>query len=379
MTRDLALLRRAFREAERAGWLSTAPNPRVGALALRDGHVIGYGHHQAFGQAHAEENALRDAGAWIAETGRMEPGHVDEIIVTLEPCSARSGGKKRIPCLDHLVQAGVRRVVVGATDPDPRHEGQAFRAMEEHGIEVVHLREDATFAAQNPAFLAALQNPERPWLLLKWAASLDGYTATPDGTSQWITSVESREEVHALRACGQGVMAGKATLAIDRPRLSARDAEGKAQLNCARVLIDGLGSIQEGDPILEEQAPRFWLEAAATSWQEPAWWGALDTRIETSRTADGRLALREPLRILRKDHGLHRILVEGGAKLHGHLLQGGLADAVVRYEAPLLMAGGLGSCVGMGFSAPQDGLALHAEERKDLGPDLRRAFLLDRQ
>ncbi|MGB0952164.1 MAG: bifunctional diaminohydroxyphosphoribosylaminopyrimidine deaminase/5-amino-6-(5-phosphoribosylamino)uracil reductase RibD [Planctomycetota bacterium] len=377
MTRDLALLRRAFREAERAGWLTTAPNPRVGALALRDGHVIGYGHHQVFGGAHAEENALRDAGAWNETTGRMEPGHVDEIIVTLEPCSARSGGKKRTPCLEHLLQAGVKRVVVGATDPDARHQGKAFAAMEEQGIEVVHLEEDACFAAQNPAFLAALEHPKRPWTLLKWAASLDGYTATPDGTSQWITSEAARTEVHALRGCSHAVMAAKGTLQKDRPRLTARDAVQGLQRNTARILVDAFSSVQAGDPLLEDDVARYWIvdqeEAEAPS---PSWWTDLDHRIAVPRGITGALVLEPGLEALRQEHGIQRILVEGGARLHGSLLQSSLADAILRYEAPLLMAGGHGSCVATGYATPQEGLHLIAEERADLGPDLRRAFLV---
>lgn len=377
MTRDLALLRRAFREAERAGWLTTAPNPRVGALALRDGHVIGYGHHQVFGEAHAEENALRDAGAWNESLGRMEPGHVDEIVVTLEPCSSRSGGKKRPPCLEHLLHAGVKRVILGSKDPDSRHQGRAFAAMEEQGIEVVHLQQEEAFAEQNPAFLAALQHPERPWMLLKWAASFDGYTATPDGTSQWITAAEARAEVHLLRGCSQAVMAAKGTLAKDRPRLTARDLEQRANPTTARILVDALQVVQEGDPVLEDAITRYWMVDKSTATQAlPSWWTEQDHRISVPRGITGALVLEPGLQTLRREHGTQRILVEGGARLHGSLLQEGLADAFLRYEAPLLLMGGHGSCSATGCATPQEGVHLHSEERADLGPDLRRAFLL---
>jgi len=376
MTRDQALLRRAFHEAERAGWLTTAPNPRVGALALRGGHVVGYGHHATFGQAHAEEMALRDAGAWDEAAGCMVPGHVDEVVVSLEPCSARGGEKKRTPCVEHLLKAGVQRVIVGAIDPDPRHAGAAFTALREQGVEVVHLQEEQTFAAQNPAFLASLGHAHRPWILLKWAASLDGYTATPKGTSQWITSAEARSEVHVLRSCSHGVMAGKGTLQVDTPRLTARAMDGQPDKSVSRILVDGLRAARQEAPILADPVPRFWIEEQGSRQELPGWWSQHDHLLEVPRTTSGALEVGPALEDLRSGHRHQRVLVEGGSRLQGYLLQQGLVDAVVRYEAPLMMVGGLGSCQAGGYAHPQEGLHLHAEERADLGPDLRRAFLI---
>lgn len=374
--RDTALLARAFAEARRAGWLFTAPNPRVGAIALKDGHVIGHGHHAAFGEAHAEEMALRDAGAWDATSRCMRPDVVDEMILTLEPCSASGDGKKRPPCLSYLQQAGVRRVVVAATDPDPRHRGRGLAALQESGVEVVHLQQEEAFRVQNPAFLSSLEHPLRPWILLKWAASMDGRTAAASGASQWITGSEAREEVHVLRRTSDGVAAGKTTVQMDRPRLTARGGLGGVAPGTARVLIGALASMTAEHPLLEDPIPRLWIEASPSAVPEVAWWSSQDSLLTVPALADGRPDLVAGMELLRQQAGFRRLLVEGGAHVQAALLEAGMADAIVRYEAPLLLHGGLGSLEGQGVAHPREGIRLHHEERLDLGPDLRRAFLL---
>ena len=370
-------MQRAFFEAGKADWLFTAPNPRVGALALKDGHVIGYGFYEAFGGAHAEERALRDAGAWDENTQSMKPGLVDEIVVTLEPCSSRGEGKKRPPCSDFLIQAGVKRLLVGSVDPNPRHQGAAYPSLREAGVEVVACDLEKQFLAMNDAFLASLATPDLPWMLLKWAASIDGRTATPSGTSQWITGPESREEVHVLRGLGHATLAGKRTVLVDEPRLTARNEHGDFDASCARILVGCLTAISESHPLLVDSTPRYWIEDESDATVElPAWWSKSDVRIATSKNERGQLDLSKALQVCKMEHGIQRVLVEGGSHIHGALLEAGLAHAIVRYEAPLLMHGGLAACEAHGVLQPQEGTHLMQEERCDLGQDLRRAFLL---
>lgn len=370
-SRDEALLDRAFKEAERASWLWTAPNPRVGALALLDGHVVGYGHHAAVGQAHAEEAALRDAGAW--EQLEALPGRVDEMVVTLEPCSSRGAGKRRPPCVDLLRKAGVKRVLVAATDPDPRHAGAGLKLLAEAGIQVdLADQGQERFEAQNQAFLRGLRHADRPFLLLKWAASLDGRIATADGSSQWITGPAAREEVHGLRASCDATLVGKGTVVQDNPRLNVR-VVGEPQTR-ARILVGAVDHVLPDAALLQIPGPRYWIEAVGTSL--PDWADQDDTLVVTKRQEDGRLDLNFAFRTLRQEFGLRRILVEGGAALHGSLLAAGLADAIVRYEAPCLFTGGLPATQGEGVADPSQALMLAEEDRLDLGSDLRRAFLL---
>ena len=375
-SRDDALLARASAEARRAGWLSTAPNPRVGALALQGGHVVGYGHHAVCGGPHAEEAALRDAGAWDAEADRWREGAVDELVVTLEPCSSRAGGKRRAPCLEALLACGVRRLVVGCLDPDPRHAGAGLESFRAAGGEVVLRDGAAQFATLNRAFLRALAQPQRPWVLLKWAASLDGRTAAHGGESRWISGEASRTEVHALRAASDAVIAGAATLLRDDPRLDARGVDLPRGSQALRVLLLPAGVDADWRPsALDAPGPRLWVHGEQDSLPE-AVRAAGDSSLALPRSAQG-LDLDLLLGALRRDHGVRRLFVEGGARLHGALLAGNLADAVVRYEAPLLLGGGHGACAGEGAASPSAGWRLVDEERADLAPDLRRAFLVE--
>ncbi len=374
--RDQSLLDRAFHEAERASWLWTAPNPRVGALALSQGHVIGHGHHAFLGGPHAEEAALRDAGAWNEDSNSPRPGVVDEMILTLEPCSATGPSKRRPKSCLHLLQAaGVKRVVLGATDPDPRHQGGAIAAMRAHGIEVIHAAEEPRFATQNPAFLMAQDQPQRPFVLCKWAASMDGRTATEHGVSQWITGEEARAEGHQLRAISDGILVGSRTLHLDQPRLNARvSPEDPWRNQPVRVFLAASHLAQANQGPLSIAGPRWWIESNP---QASLPTGATDDDHLLSLPPDecGRPDLDQALTKL-KDEGIGRLLIEGGSRVQAAFLRAGLVDAIVRYEAPSLFGGGLGSWQGQGPQHPREAWQLFAEERRDCGKDLRRAFLL---
>ena len=375
--RSQHLLDKAFFEAAKGQWLFTAPNPRVGAVALKGGHIVGSGHHARFGGPHAEEMALRDAGAWDDEQQCAVPGVVDEVFVTLEPCSS-TAGKKRRPCLQSLLEAGVKKVTVGAVDPNPNHAGAGLDMLEANGVEVDRSflqSYQPRFEEQSPAFLQSLQKPNLPWVLLKWAATLDGKTATPDGVSQWITGPEARAEVHQLRALGHATMAGGGTLLADDPELTARPSgETTAELEAALPATQPLRVCTAADlpsnaRLLQSDAPRLWI---LDQQQQPPVDGDAVIRVDRH---EGGLDLASALSQLYREHGVRRMLVEGGARLHGSLLAAGLASAVVRYEAPILLGGNRAACDGPAFPAPQDGVHLGFEESRSLGNDQRRAFL----
>ena len=374
--RDGHLLDKALAEAARASWLFSAPNPRVGALAMAGGHVVGRGSHRRFGGPHAEEAALRDAGAWDDRSGGPLAGIVDEMVVSLEPCSASGGEKRRPPCVGLLQRAGVSRVLVGAVDPDPRHAGRGLEQLAAAGIAVRRSDRQQAFAESNGCFLDALAQPTRPWVLLKWAASFDGKTATDGGLSQWISGPESRREVHLLRAVGDAVLAGPGTLRADDPRLDARPADAPAAEQPLRVLLLPDGRLTDGAAALEASGPRLWLlaEGAEPSVCLRRALDAGDAALRLAADPAGRLDLADALVWLRRERGIRRLLVEGGPRLQGALLDAGLADAVVRYEAPLLLGGGDGALLGAGADHPRRASRLVDEERAALGPDLRRAF-----
>jgi diaminohydroxyphosphoribosylaminopyrimidine deaminase/5-amino-6-(5-phosphoribosylamino)uracil reductase len=372
--REEGLLLKAEVEALRASWLMTAPNPRVGALALKDGHIVGRGHHERLGGMHAEEAALRDAGAWPEDSPEPNPGHVDEIVVTLEPCSAKDPEKRRNPCVESLLAAGVERLLVGALDPDARHQGSGLMAMEEVGAQVRLSPDPSPFFAMNGAFSRSLANPDRPWILLKWAASLDGKVASPPGGPRWISGPESRDEVHEIRALSDGILIGKGTLEADDPFLNARPASGPPTEEPTRIFVGGGESLAPEAHALEKAGPRIWVlepDGSLPSWMAENLKSGEDHVLEIPRTSDG-FDLGILLSRLRKEFSLRRILVEGGPGIHGSFLREECVDAVLIYTAPILL-GGRESAFPAEVAAP---LALDSSSKEEacLGRDHRVAF-----
>ncbi len=301
------------------------PNPRVGALALRDGQIVGRGWHRAWGGLHAEPEALRDA----AENG-VNP---DSVVVTLEPCSSKGTGKKQPPCVEWLLEAGIERVVVGATDPDPRHVGGGLEQLRQAGVEVITgVRADACHAI-NRAFDRWL-SLARPWTIAKWAMTLDGKIAAASGDSQWISSAESRRRVHELRARVDAVVVGFRTAQRDDPRLTVRDAEGA---NPIRIVVDPRGELSPDRGVVQSagEVPTWLLV------REDAECDALEaTEAEIVRcpTVDDTLDVAAAWAALR-ELGLRRVLVEGGGALFARLYESDCVDQVLAFVTSRLVGG----------------------------------------
>lgn len=200
---------KAALELAALGRNSCAPNPPVGCLIVRDGQVIGRGHHSKAGEAHAEVNAIADAGGDVAGA---------TVYVSLEPCAFVG----RTPaCARTLIDAGVARVVVGAVDPHPQVAGKGAEMLRQAGIEVLMLERPEARAMI--AGFASRITRKRPWVVLKSASSLDGAVALASGESQWITGPQAREQVQALRARCDAVITGAGTVVADDPQLNVRD------------------------------------------------------------------------------------------------------------------------------------------------------------
>lgn len=212
-----------------------APNPCVGAAVLSDGVEIGRGFHQVWGQGHAEINALEAASKSGLPTVRW-----DTLVVTLEPCSTAG---KTPPCVEAIVRAGIRRVVVGELDPDPRHRGRGLEELSNAGVEVVHLRGAAPLDVVAPYFRHwtshdRLRRP-RPWVIAKWAQTRSGQLRPPEhvGEGRWISGTEARAEVQRLRRRVDAIVTGVGTVLADDPSLGVRAPAdpGHAPL---RVVLD---------------------------------------------------------------------------------------------------------------------------------------------
>ncbi|MGQ9591445.1 MAG: bifunctional diaminohydroxyphosphoribosylaminopyrimidine deaminase/5-amino-6-(5-phosphoribosylamino)uracil reductase RibD, partial [Planctomycetota bacterium] len=213
-------LRRAL-DLARRGLEAVSPNPMVGAVLVRDGRIVAEGYHRRYGGPHAEVDALRRAGDACGA----------ELYVTLEPCGHRG---KTPPCAEAIAAAGVRRVVYGASDPNPATSGRGPRFLSERGIEVRGGVLEAECRSLNAPYFH-WRETGFPWVILKWAMTLDGKTATERGESRWITGEAARARAQGLRRRADALLAGTETVIRDDPLLLPRPARGRRPL---RVILD---------------------------------------------------------------------------------------------------------------------------------------------
>jgi diaminohydroxyphosphoribosylaminopyrimidine deaminase/5-amino-6-(5-phosphoribosylamino)uracil reductase len=357
----------AFSAATKAIHLSD-PNPRVGCvITSADGTVLGQGHTQAVGQAHAEVMALRDAAA----RGHSVQGAT--AYVTLEPCShhGRTG-----PCCDALIAAGIQKVIATNTDPNPLVAGQGFARLRAAGVEVEVLPPDHPLAVQsrelNIGFFSRMVR-KTPWVRMKIAASLDGKTALPNGASQWITSPAARADGHAWRGRASAVLTGIGTVLQDRPRLDVRLVETPRQPHL--VVVDSALQTPLDSPIFMP-GRRLFIYAAL---EDKAKADALSAQGATviylpGQRPDGSPTGKVDLAALLRDLGqreINELHVEAGHKLNGSLLREGLVDELLVYLAPKLMGQGADMAHFGPLSSLSEAIPLTFHSTAMVGPDLR--------
>jgi len=357
---DQERLRRAIALAAK-GRFRVEPNPVVGCVLEREGRVLGEGWHDGFGGAHAEVRALASAG---------EGAQGATAFVSLEPCS-RQG--KTPPCVEALLAAGVQRVVFAASDPDPREGGASVVALRAGGVEVEGPGLPEEGEALLVRFRAGLVSG-RPWVVLKWAMSADGRSAPRVGSGGRLTGERAQAEVHELRGRCDAVLVGRGTLQSDDPLLTCRSPggppDGRPQplrVVVARGLED-LGARRLLDSV--SQGPVLIAVARA----EPLATRALEARgvqVEEIGPAAGPVDLSRLLARL-KARGVARVLVEGGARLHGAFLEAGLADQVQVWVAPLLLGGAeaVPAVSGSGIDSVEHALRLAELQWRRVGDDL---------
>jgi diaminohydroxyphosphoribosylaminopyrimidine deaminase/5-amino-6-(5-phosphoribosylamino)uracil reductase len=352
----------ARQEAERALWLS-APNPRVGCVITNaHGLLLGAGHTQRAGFAHAEVMALQAVHA----AGHEPRGAT--AYVTLEPCSHHG---RTPPCCDALIKAGVARVVVAQQDPNPKVAGRGIARLREAGVAVDLLdpQDPAAVATRelNIGFFSRMLRGT-PWVRLKIAASLDGQTALQNGASQWISSEAARADGHAWRARASAVLTGIGTVLEDDPRLDVRLVQTARQP--ALVVVDSRLETPLDAKLFIPGRPLF-IYAAVPDEAKKA---ALQTQSATVIYCPGernKVDLAAMLRDLAARREVNEVHVEAGHKLNGSLVREGLVDEFLVYLAPKLLGQGRGM-VNIGpLSALSDAVALEFHETTPVGPDLR--------
>lgn len=332
MTADTTFMARALELAER-GRGSVTPNPRVGAVLVRQGEIVAEGWHKVFGGPHAEVECLRDA-----EAKGVDPAG-GTMYVTLEPCNHFG---KTPPCSRRLLESGVARVVVGCLDPNPEAGGGA-ELLRQNGVAVtVGVLEAACRDAI--ADFVTWKTKGRPFVSLKLAMTLDGRIATRTGDSGWVSGEASRARVHAMRAASQAVMVGGGTLRADNPRLTHRLPAGHALSRnpqpLAVVVTRKLPAPKAPLALLTDRPDRLVLltDEATAAGAAAAKLAAMGVRVwGLPRGADGSLSLLPGLARLRQDASVYTLLCEGGGGLAGSLLTQGLVDELTIFYAPKVL------------------------------------------
>ena len=354
---------RAALALARRGLGAVWPNPSVGCVIVNDGRVVGRGWTQPGGRPHGETEALRRAG----EAARGAVAHV-----SLEPCCHWG---QTPPCVDALIAAGVRRVVVALEDPDPRVAGEGLRRLRAAGldVEVGLCTEEA--AEVNAGFLSRLRLG-RPLVTFKLATSLDGRIAVATGESQWITGPPARDRAHALRASHDAIMVGTGTVVADDPQLTCR-LPGLGHRSPVRVVIDRHLRISPASRIIAD-APRVptWVLTlrSADPGRRAMFLANRVTLIDVDDDGEGQIDLALALGAL-GELGITRLLVEGGARLAAAFFRARLIDRLVWVHAPLVIGGdGIPAIAGFDLAALADGRAFERMSTETIGDDVLTTF-----
>ena len=349
MSDDERFMTRALEIAR--GPSRTSPNPRVGAVIVRNGEVISEGAHQGAGTPHAEAIALEGIDAAGAT-----------VYVNLEPCAHHG---RMPPCAPALVEAGVARVVAALEDPDDRVAGKGFELLRNAGIEVTTGVLESEARSLNRSYLHH-RAAGRPLVTLKLAASLDGRFAAPDGTSKWITSEAARRRVHTRRAEVDAVLVGSGTAISDDPRLTARGG-GEVQ-QPVRVICDSRGHVPASSNVFAGGRSIVMTTLACPQEAMTAWKETGAEVVVVPQDADGRCDLHAVIDDL-AGRGWLEIYCEGGAGLATSLLRADLVDVLELNVGPVVLGGaglGLGD---LGIDTMAEASSWRKVELLDMGPD----------
>ena len=333
------------------------PNPMVGAVVVTDGRIAGRGWHKQFGGPHAEVSALHDAGP---------AGSGATIYVTLEPCCHHG---KTPPCSDAVIAAGIKRAVVAMVDPFPDVAGRGLEQLRQAGLEVEAGVLEARARQLNAPFVK-LVTAGRPYVIVKWAMSLDGKIATRTGDSQWISSEPSRQRVHELRNVVDAVMIGVGTALADDPQLTCRIEGGR---NPRRIVVDSSARTSVGSKLVQTAREVETIIAATGD--------APTERVEALEGAGCEVLLLPPrdgrvdLAALMDELGrrkLTNVLVEGGGELLGGIIRQDLADRAMVFVAPKVIGGreAPGPVGEEGVASLAEALSLEQVHVEHIGPDL---------
>ena len=321
------------------GRTSVGANPMVGCVIMRDGKIIAQDYHREYGNGHAEINALDQI---------YHKANNTELYLTLEPCSHQG---KTPPCVDALIKAGVKKVIMAMSDPNPLVSGKGIKKLKDAGIQVeVGLLKDVA-SDLNRGYIKRIQSG-LPFVTSKIAMSLDGRTAMKSGESKWITSDAARNDVHKLRSENQAIMTGSGTIITDNPMMTVRLKEVCSKP--LRVVIDS------GNIISDKSLNIFSCDA--------------ETLILNSNNStilpNGKLDLKLALMKL-GEMGINNLLIEAGSGLNGAMLSAGLVDEFIIYTAPLILGSDAKPMIQIPLKTMSEKIKLNIVDIRHIGTDIK--------
>ena len=353
-SQDFEMMSRALKLAKR-GIYTTAPNPNVGCVIVRDGEIVGEGHHHRAGEPHAEVHAMRMAG---------DKAEGATAYVTLEPCSHYG---RTPPCAEGLIKAKVARVVCAMEDPNPKVAGRGFQMLRDAGVEVqVGLLESEAIDL-NKGFIKFMQTG-MPYVQLKMAASLDGQSALNNGQSQWITSPKARQDVQRYRALSGGILSTSKTVIDDNASLNVRwdDLPCSVQTQYSqdevrqppRVILDRQSQLNDDLKLFNTDGERIIVSQG----------GDMAPELDEN----GQIDLATTLKAVASEYHINHLWVEAGATLASSLIKANLVDELIVYLAPKLMGSdGRGLIGALGLTEMAQVIDLTITDVRMVGVDIR--------
>lgn len=331
------------------------PNPLVGSVIVKNGEIIGKGYHEKYGGLHAERVAILNAREDVSGS---------TLYVTLEPCCHYG---KTPPCTDIIISSGIKKVVIGVLDPNPCVNGKGVKILQQHGIEVIYEVLGDECRKQNEVFFNYILS-EKPYVVMKYAMTLDGKIATVTGQSKWITGEKSRRRVHESRNRYSGIMVGVSTVIKDNPMLNCRLEDG---VNPTRIICDSnLRTPLESNIVITACDIPTIIATTCGDRDKYKLYEKKDVKILPVASLESRVDLNDLMSKL-GELKIDSILLEGGGELNFSALKSGIVNKVQAYIAPKIFGGASKSPVGgLGIEDITDSIVLKNQKIINLGEDI---------
>jgi len=348
------MMRYAMELAEK-GLGKINPNPMVGAVIVKNGKIIGKGYHEKYGELHAERLAILRC---------EEDVRGATLYVTLEPCCHYG---KTPPCTDIIISTGIKKVVIGTLDPNPHVNGKGVEILQQHGIEVIYEVLGDECRKQNEVFFHYILD-KKPYVVMKYAMTLDGKIATVTGQSKWITGEKSRRKVHESRHRYSGIMVGVSTVIKDNPMLNCRIKDG---VNPTRIICDSnLRTPLESNIVATASDISTIIATTCSDNEKYKLYEEKGVKILTVASLEDRVDLNDLMSKL-GELKIDSILLEGGGELNFSALKSGIVNKVQVYIAPKIFGGAAKSPVGgLGIEDINDSIILKNQNIISIGEDI---------